>query len=64
VINDGVLAFRLMNIIIFEFIHSMNRARIVKKDYQKLLKGLPQDHPPHANVENRYALNDIDHSPD
>ncbi len=25
----------------------MNRARAIKKDYQKILKALPQDNPPY-----------------
>lgn len=41
----------------------MNRVRLVKKDYQKLIRAMPQDHPP-QNIENRYALHEIDHSPD
>lgn len=37
----------------------------MKKDYQKLLRGLPQDHPPHNhNLENRYDPVADDHSPD
>jgi hypothetical protein len=64
VICDDVLALIFINIIIFELIHTMNRVRIVKRDYQKLLKGLPQDHAPHVNVKNRYELNDFDHSSD
>jgi len=41
----------------------MNRVRIVKKDYQKLLKGLPQDHPPHL-LDHRYGHPEHEHSPD
>jgi hypothetical protein len=35
----------------------------VKKDYQKLLKGLPQDHPPHL-LDHRYGYQEYEQSPE